>query len=113
MEYILSFLIVFIIIYLFYLLFVILRKDKLEKFKNNSILMYLVRVYKLDINKLNIKHMAHIIAITNAFIIASTYPIVSLFNGLLKQMLMAIGVFILLELFIYHIIGTILKRREK
>ena len=113
MRYIMSFITIFIVVYFFYLFLVILRKDKLEKFKNNTFLKYLVRIYKLDINKLNIKNMANTIALSNAFIIAITYSIVILINGFIKQMLMALGIFILLELLVYHIIGTTLKRRCK
>ena len=61
---------------------------------------------------LNLKEMANIIGLTNAFIIALTYVIVLFIDGFIKQMLMAIGVFILLELIIYHIIGKILQRRD-
>ena len=112
MKYVVTFLIVFILIYLFYLFFVILRKDQLKKFKNNTSLRYLVKVYKLNINKLNIKKIANIIGIANSFIIAFTYTIVLLIDGFINQMLMAIGVFILLQLFIYHIIGISLKKKS-
>ena len=113
MKYLINFLIVFIIIYLFYLFFIVLRKEQVKKFKNNTFLKYLVKVYKLDIKKLDLKKMANIIGLTNAFIIALTYIIILFIDGFIKQMLMAIGVFILLEIIVYHIIGTILKRRDK
>ena len=113
MKYFIIWITVFIIIYLFYLLFVILRKKKLELFKNNSYLKYLVKVYKLDIKKLNIKHMAHIIALSNSFIIATTCTLVYLLDNFYMQMLLALALLILLQLFTYHIVGLILKRRDK
>lgn len=110
MNYLINFIVVFMIVYLVYLFLVILRKDKLKEFKNNTFLRYLVRIYKLDIKKLDMKEMANIIALANSFIIALTYTIVIMFDGFIKQMLMAIAIFILLDLFVYHIIGIILKR---
>lgn len=113
MQYIISWITIFIIIYLFYLLFVILRKKKLELFKNNSYLKYLVKVYKLDMKRLNIKTMAHIIALSNAFILATTFTIVLILDNFYMQMLLALALLILLQLFTYHIVGLILKRRDK
>ena len=113
MKYLVSFIVIFIVVYLFYLFFIILNKENLKKFKDNSFLRYLVRIYKLDIKKLDMKKMANTIALTNAFIIGLTYAIILLVDGFIKQMLFAIALFILLELLIYHIIGTILKRRDK
>ena len=110
MNYLINFIVVFMIVYLVYLFLVILRKDKLKEFKNNTFLRYLVRIYKLDIKKLDMKKMANIIALANSFIIALTYTIVIMFDGFIKQMLMAIAVFILLDLIVYHIIGIILKK---
>ena len=113
MKYLISFIVVFVMIYLFYLFFIVLRKEQVKKFKNNTFLRYLVRVYKLDIKKLDLKKMANIIGLTNGFIIALTYVIVLFIDGFNRQMFMAMGVFILLELTIYHIIGKILQRRDK
>ena len=48
MKQLILWIILFIIVYLFYLLFVILRKKKLELFKNNTGFKYLVKVYKLN-----------------------------------------------------------------
>ena len=47
MKYLINFIIVFIIIYLFYFLFIINRKEEVKKFKNNTFVKYLVRIYKL------------------------------------------------------------------
>ena len=112
MKYLINFIIVFIIIYLFYFLFIINRKEEVKKFKNNTFVKYLVRIYKLDLKKLDMKYIANVVAISNSFIIATTYSIVLLIDGFVKQMFMAIGVFILLQLFIYHIIGINLKKKE-
>lgn len=113
MKYITVGLIVFIIVYLFYFLFIILRKNKLKLFKNNSYYKYLVRVYHLDTKKLDNKYMANIIAIANALIIGITSSFVIMIDNIYLQLLLALALLILLQLSIYHIIGILLKRREK
>lgn len=105
--------IIFIIIYLFYLFFVILRKKKLEKFKDNTYVNYLVKIYKLDRNKLNIKSLAHLLALSNAFIVSTTFTIVSFIDNFIIMLLVAVVVLIPLLLIVYHIIGKYLKRREQ
>lgn len=113
MREVILFIIVFLIIYLSYLFFIILRKKKLERFKNNTYVKYLVKVNKLNEDKLNIKFIAHIIAITNAFIIATTFIIVELINNFLLMMVVAFLILIPLQFIMYSIIGWYLKRREE
>ena len=103
---------IILIIYLFYYLFIAIRKEQLKKFKNNTFYRYLLKVYKLDSKKHNMKNMVKIIGLANGFIIATTYQIVMLIKGLTLQLLMAFAVFILLDLIVYHIIGKKLKGRE-
>jgi membrane protein implicated in regulation of membrane protease activity len=57
--------------------------------------------------------MANVVAISNALIIGITCSIVLLLDNVYLQLLLALALLILLQLFIYHIVGTILKRREK
>lgn len=113
MQKIFIWLIIFIIIYLFYLFFIILRKEKLKLFKNNSFVRYLVKVYKLNSKKLEMKQMANIVALANAFIIATTFLIIDFVDNFYLKMFLALIILIILQLVIYHIIGKILKRRDK
>lgn len=113
MKQLITWLIIFIVIYLLYLLFVILRKKKMSKFSDNVYVNYLVNVYKLDKKKLNIKSLAHIIALANAFIVATAFIIVSYIKNFILMLLVAIVVLLPLLLIIYHIIGKQLKRREQ
>ncbi|MBP3766452.1 MAG: hypothetical protein J6G98_04665 [Bacilli bacterium] len=100
------------ITYLVYFLFIAIRKEQLKKFKNNTFYKYLIKVYKLDPKKHDMKNMVKIIGLANGFIIAITYEIVLCVKGLTLQLLMSFAVFILLDLIIYHIVGKILKGRE-
>ena len=113
MKYLVMWITIFIIIYLFYLLFVILRKKKLELFKNNTGLRYMVKVYHLDLTHYNIKTLANLIAITNAFIIATTFIVVDFISNLYLKIILALITLVILQLLTYHIMGTILKRSDK
>ena len=112
MKYLITWFIVFIIIYLFYLLFVILRKKKMNNFLDNTYVLYLIRVYKLNKEKINKKKLAHLIALSNAFIIATTFIVISFIKNFILMMLLAFVVLIPLQLGVYHIIGKYLKRSE-
>ena len=113
MKYFIIWLIVFIVIYLLYLLFVILRKKKMAKFKENTYVKYLVRVYKLDAKKLNTKKLAHIISLANAFIVSTAFIIVFSIKNYLFMLLLAIVTLIPLQLLVYHIIGKTLQKGVK
>lgn len=109
---------VFSIIYLSYVIFVIIRKKKLDKFRWNTYVRYLENVYQLDMNRISIKGMAHIIALANAMIVTITLYVVSITDNLLIKMLMAFAVLIPFQLLTYHMIGKLYqikykKREEK
>lgn len=104
---------VFSMIYLSYVLFVIIRKNKLDKFRNNTYVKYLENVYQLDMNNVSIKGMAHIIALANAMIITVTLYGVSITDNLLIKMVMAFAVLIPFQLLVYHIIGKLYQIKHK
>lgn len=105
--------IIFIVIYLFYLIFVILRKKKLDKFKKNTYVIYLERMYNLDLSKCNMKILANIIALSNSLIITFTLIIISNIDNLLLKMVLAFAILIPFQLFIYYIIGKIYQKKYK
>lgn len=113
MKYISIWLIIFVAFYLLYLIFVILRKKKLEKFKDSTYIKYLTKVYKLDHKKLDIKKAANLISLGNAFIVATTFLIVFSINNYLLLIAVTVLAVIPLLLIVYHIIGKILKKGEK
>ena len=103
---------IIMLVYFSYYLFIGIRKEQLKKFKNNTFYKYLVKTYKLDPKKHDMKDMVKTIGLANGFIIATTYEIVLCVKGLTLQLLMAFAVFILLDLIVYHIVGKTLKGRE-
>ena len=100
------------LVYLAYYLFIAIRSEQLKKFKNNTFYKYLIKTYKLDPKKHDMKSMVKTIGLANGFIIATTYEIVICIKGFVLQLLMAFAVFIILDLIVYHIIGKTLKGRE-
>jgi hypothetical protein len=105
-----TYLVLFLLIYLIYIIFVISRKKALEKFKTSTYVMYLVNVYKIDVDKINIKFLANSICLVNSFILATSVFIVSNFKGVLKIILGFLSIMILLFT-MYHILGIILKKK--
>jgi len=106
MKEIIMFLLIFILVYLFYFIFVINKKKALKKLPNGKELTFLKYRYKLNYSKINIKSLAHKVALTNAFILSSTVTIISLIDNFILALLIALLVLIPLILICYHLIGT-------
>lgn len=113
MQNIMISIIVFIIIYLLYIITVISRKKKLEQFKNNTYVKYLENIYHIDMKNINIKKLAHIIALTNSAIIAITLCLVSITDSIILICLLALATLIPLQLFFYHIIGKYYQKKQR
>ena len=110
MKEIITFLIVFTIIYLLYLFLVILNKKKMKKYKDNTYVTFLVKTYNLDKDKLPIKFLAHIISLSNSFIISFVFVIVTLIDNFILKMLLGFSILIPLMLLVYYIIGKLLQK---
>ena len=112
MKELVFYLVVFILVYLFYVIFVLNRKNVLKKFPEGKELRYLKYKYGIKVNDKNLKSIANIIFIANAFIISTTVFVVCLFDSLLLEILVGIITIIVLLLVIYHIIGISLRKRQ-
>lgn len=104
--------IVFIVIYLFYVIFVINKKKKLEKMKNNVSVLYLVSKYNIDIKKINMKVFAHVIALSNSFIISITFFIISFVDNYYLKLLVCIAVIVPVLYIMYMIIGKMYQKKK-
>ena len=111
MKEIIFFIVTFVFVYLVYYMFVINKKKSLEKWQNGKEMTYLKTVYKIKI--IDLKKMANVIALSNAFIVATTISIVSIFNNFVSQMLIGFVVLIVLILGVYHIIGKYYQKKGK
>ena len=101
----------FIFVYLVYLVLIILRKKKMDKYKKSTEVRYLENKYKLDIKKLNLKKLSHILDLANAFIIAITILVISFVDDLILKLMVGFIVLFPMILIIYHIIGKSLQKK--
>ena len=107
------FLISFVIVYLFYLFTVILQKKRYDKFKKSNQVLYFVKKYKLDMNKINMFKFTNILGLTNSFIIALTFTIICLFNNIFIQLILALIIILPLMFIAYHLIGKYFEKGGK
>ena len=107
----LGFIISFLIVYLFYLFTVILQTKRYDKFKKSNQVMYFVKKYKIDVNKLNMKKFTNILGLTNSLIISIAFTTTYLVDNLILQLLIGLIVLIPLIFIFYSLIGNYLKRK--
>ena len=108
-----GFIISFLIVYLFYLFTVILQTKRYDKFKKSNQVMYFVKKYKIDVNKLNMKKFTNILGLTNSLIISIAFTMTYLVDNLILQLLIGLIVLIPLIFIFYSLIGNYLKRKCK
>ncbi len=109
----LGFIISFLIVYLFYLFTVVLQTKKYEKFKKSNQVMYFVKKYKINVNKLNMKKFTNILGLTNSLIISIAFTMTYLVDNLILQLLIGLIVLIPLIFIFYSLIGNYLKGKCK
>lgn len=105
--------IVFIIIYLCYVIFVINKKNKLEKMKSNAGVIYLVNKYQIDLKKINMKVLAHMIALANSFILSITLFILSFVDNYMLKILLCFIIIIPFQYIMYMIIGKMYQKEKR
>lgn len=106
---IIIFLIVFAIIYLFYLISVILQKSKMDKFKKSNQVMFFVKRYNLDVDKIDMTKFTNVLGLANAFIIATAFLSTYLVDNFILQLLVGFLVLLPLMLIVYSLIGKFYK----
>ena len=108
-EYIIVFVVVFIINY-----FLFVRKNK--KYNKNKLpieLLYIVKLYDLDIKRINYKKFVWIYSIINTFIISTVYIIISyLLNNLLLQIIVGVVLLILFIIICYGLLARYYMKKE-
>ena len=112
MKFLVIFLVSFIVVYLAYLLTVINNKKKLEKFKTSNQVLLLVKKYNIKVTDSNVKMLAQLVALSNAFIIAISITLVELVNNLILKVLVAFVTIIPLILISYSLIGKYMLKKE-
>ena len=87
MEKLLVFSFSFMAIYLLYLFTVVLRKNKREKYKKSAQVLFFVKKYNLDFDKVSVTKFANILALSNSFVMATAMLVQEFANNFLLKML--------------------------
>ena len=107
-EYILVLVILLVINYIFF----IRKKQKLDKKRVPIELNYLIRIYGLNVKKINYKKFVWIYNIINAFILSSVYIIVIyLVDGFALQLVFAMILLLLLTIICYGLLGRYYQKK--
>ncbi len=106
------YLLVFLGMYIIYLLFVVSRKKTREQFKKSSYVLYLVNVYKIDVDQCSAKTLASFVTFVNAFILATGIYIAFNIKGIVGIGI-AFASMLLLLFLLYHILGKLLKKKSE
>ena len=112
MNFIILFVVSFLVVYLAYFITVISNKKKLEKFKTSNQVMIFIKKYNIKITDSNVKEVAQLVALGNAFIIALAITIVELVKNFILKILVAFLVIIPLILIVYSLIGKHMVKKE-
>lgn len=110
-KYVVYFIVSFLIVYLFYLITVVLQKKKMEKFKTSNQIMFFVKRYKLDINKINMTKFTNLLGLSNAFIVSTAFMTTFLVDNFILQLLAGFLVLLPLMIIIYSLIGKYYVRK--
>ncbi len=111
MGFIINFIAVFIIIYLGYYFFIVRHIKEYNIRTCPKEILYIIKIYKLDINKINFKKFLRLVTITNSLIMALTVTVVTVIDNLYLKLIL--GFFLLMPLIIfgYSLIGRYYRRK--
>lgn len=112
MERIIVTLIVFLFIYLLYAVTVIYNKNKIKNFEKSNQASFIIKKYKLDTSKINMKNFARILAITNSFILSLAFFITDFIENYILKLLIGFVILVPAIILCYHLIGVIYKKKE-
>ena len=114
MKYLILFVVTFLIVYLLYLGTVVFNKKKIKKFSKSNQVIFFVKKYGIKVDDNNLKELANLVSLANAFIIGFTITVIELIPNFILKVLVAFPIIIILILVSYDIIGkTMLKRGRK
>ncbi len=86
---------------------------KLRKQKMPSDIMYIVNRYKIDVDKINYARFLNIIGVINALFLSIVISLVLMIDNLVLQFTIGFVLFMVLILFVYHLIGIRYKKGDK
>lgn len=109
-----EFIIVYLVMFLFNYVFIVRKNKKYNKNKVPIELLYLLKVYKLDIKSINYKRFVLLSDFINSLIVSLVYVIVFYtLDNLILQIAIGIVLLILLIVICYGILGNYYVRKEE
>ncbi len=112
MDKIVSFALVFGFIFLFYLIFIIFNKKKVDKIFDSYGALLIKAKFKLTFEKASKKKFAFIMAISDAFICATSYVIMLSVKNIYLSFVVAALALAILTIMVYFTVGYIYKKKE-
>ena len=113
MNIILEYIIVFILIYIRNYFMNIKNKTTYKKNKIPTELLYLKKIYNININKDNYKQLVYAYCLTNTFIISTIYIILMyLVEGWVLRVIIGIILLILMIIICYGLLGRYYSKKE-
>ena len=108
-----EYLIVFLVLFIFHYIFVVRKNKKYNKDKVPIELLYLVKLYDLNVKKINYKKFIWIYSFINTFIVSTVYIIISnLLESLIMQIIFGIILLILFIIICYGLLGRYYMKKE-
>ena len=106
MEILLEYIIVFIIVYIINYFVSVKSNNKYQKEKVPGELLYLKKIYNINLKKINYKKFVKIYSLINTFIISTIYIIlVYLVKGFILKIILGIILLILMTIICYGLLG--------
>lgn len=113
MNIFIEYIIVFILIYTFYHFFIIRHNQEYNKKQLPVEILYLKKIYKVNITKDIYKSFLYISAIINTFIITTIYIIlIYLLNNWITRILIGVVLLILMIIICYGILARYYLKKE-
>ncbi len=120
MEEIVLFIMSFIFIFIIYQLFIIgpakrrvkdKKKAKDRERKELVEIKYLVKRYKIDLNKISYNQLLQIVAITSSFDISLIVSVILLFDNFILEILVGFFATLLIIMMSYHLVYLFYKKK--
>lgn len=108
-EYLIVFVLIFIVNYIFF----VRKNTRYNKNKVPLELLYLVRLYNLDIKKIKYKKFVYIYSFINTFIISTVYIVINyLVSNLILKIIIGIVLLILFIIVCYGLLARYYMKKE-
>lgn len=109
LEYIIIFILIFIVNYMMH----IRNHTKYQKNKLPTELLYLKKIYNINITNDNYKHFVYVYSVTNTFIITTIYIILMyLVQGWVLRIILGVILLILMIIICYGLLGRYYSKKE-